>query len=97
MHEHAKNLRDGKTVKFRPVGNSMSGKIESKQLITISPVDPATLEKGDIVLAKVNGKFFVHLVSAVQGKRVQISNNKGHVNGWCGYNGIYGKVTQIED
>jgi hypothetical protein len=53
---HVERLRAGETVSFRPRGNSMSGKIESGQLCTVAPVDPATLEVGDIVLCKVNGR-----------------------------------------
>lgn len=49
-------LKEGKTVSFRPRGHSMKGKIESGQLCTVEPVnDHYMLEKGDIVLCKVNG------------------------------------------
>jgi hypothetical protein len=74
-------LRTGQTVSFRPRGNSMSGKIESGQLCTIEPVDPLTLKAGDIVLCKVNGREYLHLVKAIQGARFQIGNNRGRVNG----------------
>ena len=84
-------LRKGETVQFRPRGNSMAGKINSGQLCTVAPVNPASLEVGDIVLCKVNGKQYLHLVKAIQGDRFQIGNNRGHINGWVGYNGIYGK------
>ena len=89
-------LQEGDTVQFRPRGNSMQGKIESGQLCTVEPVDPATLKVGDIVLCKVNGKQYLHLVKAIQGKRFQIGNNRGLVNGWIGANGIYGKCIRIE-
>ena len=72
-------LRDGETVRFRPRGNSMRGKIESGQLCTVEPVDPATLAVGDIVLCKVNGKHYLHLVKAVQGKRFPIGNTRGRI------------------
>lgn len=88
-------LQAGETVSFRPTGESMSGKIESGQLVTVSP-DITTIEKGDIVLCKVKGRYFCHLVSAAQGDRFQISNNKNHVNGWIGKNGIFGKVIRVE-
>jgi len=84
-------LRKGETVQFRPRGNSMAGKINSGQLCTVAPVNPASLEVGDIVLCKVNGKQYLHLVKAIQGDRFQIGNNRGHINGWVGHNGIYGK------
>jgi phage repressor protein C with HTH and peptisase S24 domain len=93
--QHIQKLKAGDTVQCRPHGNSMQGKIESGNLVTLSP-DVSDIEKGDIVLCKVNGSQFIHLVTAVQGDRFQISNNKGHVNGWITKNGIYGKVTRVE-
>lgn len=73
----------------------MQPKVKSGQLITISP--DKNVEKGDVVFCKVKGKYYVHLCTAVHGERYQISNNHGHVNGWIGKNGIFGKVTKIED
>lgn len=90
------SLHEGATVQFRPRGNSMQGKIESGQLCTVEPVDPAALKVGDIVLCKVNGKQYLHLVKAIQGKRFQIGNNRGRINGWVSANGIYGKCTKVE-
>ena len=74
----------------------MLPRIKSGQLITISP-DVSDLHKGDIVFAKVKGKYYVHLLSAIQGERYQISNNKGHINGWVGSSGLFGKVIKVED
>lgn len=87
-------LQKGNTIQFRPVGNSMVPKIYSKQLVTVSP-DISNLQVGDVVFCKVNGNILLHLITAIQGERYQISNNKGHVNGWT--NKIYGKVVKIED
>ena len=89
-------LRKGETVQFRPRGNSMAGKIESGQLCTVTPVSPEALEVGDIVLCKVGGNQYLHLIKAKQGDRFQIGNNRGRINGWIGHNGIYGKCVRIE-
>jgi hypothetical protein len=89
-------LQQGETVQFRPRGNSMTGKIESGQLCTVEPADHATLEVGDVVLCKVHGKQYLHLVKAIQGNRFQIGNNRGRINGWVGSNSIYGKCIRIE-
>jgi hypothetical protein len=94
--DYIARLQDGETVQFRPRGNSMSGKIESGQLCTVEPVDLALLKVGDIVLCKVNGKQYLHLVKAIQGKRFQIGNNRGRTNGWVGESGIFGKCVKIE-
>lgn len=69
----------------------MSPLIKSGQEVRLEPLRNAPIEKGDIVLARVHGQVYLHLVSAVQGDRVQISNNKGRVNGWASQ--VYGRAT----
>ena len=88
---YIEKLRAGETVAFRPRGNSMVGKIESGQLCTVAPVDAAALKVGDIVLCKVRGREYLHLVKAIQGERFQIGNNRGRINGWVSANAIFGK------
>jgi len=99
-------LSMGNTVKFRPKGNSMQGKIESGQQVTVQPLtDPQGLNRevgppavGDVVLCKVNGRQFLHLVKAIGSDgRFQIGNNKGHINGWTTLDNIFGIVTAVED
>lgn len=86
-------LMAGQTVKIRPHGNSMSGKIENGDLVTITPIT-ATVETGDIVLCKVNGREYLHLVKAVSDERYLIGNNHGRINGWTKQ--IFGKVIKVE-
>lgn len=91
-------LKSGETVQFRPRGHSMRGKIESGQLCTVEPIeDFKCLQKGDIVLCKVNGNEYLHLIKAIQGARFQIGNNRGRINGWVGTNSIFGKCVKVED
>jgi len=91
-------LKNGEAVQFRPRGHSMAGKIESGQLCTVEPVkDCLSLRKGDIVLCKVNGAEYLHLIKAVNGARFQIGNNRGRINGWIGANSIFGKCVGIEN
>lgn len=91
-------LKNGETVQFRPRGHSMKGKIESGQLCTVEPIaDYESLQKGDIVLCKVNGNEYLHLIKAIQGARFQIGNKRGRINGWIGTNSIFGKCIKIED
>ena len=59
---HIQKLQERKTVTFRPRGNSMSGKIENGQIVTVEPVRDCTCEVGGIVLCKVNGAEYLHLV-----------------------------------
>ncbi len=89
-------LQAGETVQFRPRGDSMSGRIESGQLCTVVPVDPSNLRVGDIVLCKVRGSQYLHLVKAIRGGRFQIGNNRGRINGWISAASIYGKFIRVE-
>lgn len=95
---HIAKLKAGETVQFRPHGHSMKGRIASGQLCTVAPVlDLRELCPGNIVLCKVNGKQYVHLIKAVRHQTFLIGNNQGHTNGWCGPNAIYGKLIKVED
>ncbi|RDJ35384.1 MAG: hypothetical protein DWQ19_11250 [Crenarchaeota archaeon] len=88
--KYIEQLKNGETVEFRPRGNSMQGKVENGQLCRVEPVK--NVEKNDIVLCKVKGREYLHLVKAIQGSRYLIGNNKGGINGWIGINSIYGKL-----
>ena len=92
---YIERLRAGETVSFRPRGHSMSPKVESGQLCTVAPVDPGTIAVGDIVLCKVRGSEYLHLVKAIQDGRFQIGNNRGFINGWVGANAIYGRLSTV--
>ncbi len=93
---HIARLAQGEMVQFRPRGNSMTGKIESGQLCTVVPVNPALLKVGDIVLCKVNCRQYLHQVKAIQGNRFQIGNNRGRINGWVSAKSIYGRCIRVE-
>jgi hypothetical protein len=93
--EHIAKLQAGETVQFRPRGHSMKGKVEPGQLCTVVPA-PDELKVGDVVLCKVNGKQYLHLIKAVQGERYQIGNNRGRINGWVSRHSIYGKCVRVE-
>lgn len=98
LDAHAQRVAAGATLRFRPSGSSMVPLIRSRQLVTVAPVDPAALEVGDIVLARVAGTTYLHLVSAIDQKseRVQISNNRGRVNGWTGWSRVFGICVAVE-
>jgi hypothetical protein len=52
---------------------------------------------GDVVLCKVGGAEYLHLVKAIQGRRFQIGNNRGRINGWITAGAIYGRCVAVED
>lgn len=89
-------LQNGETVSFRPRGHSMKGKIESGQLCTVEPIEASALQVGDIVLCKVRGREYLHLIKAVQGPRFQIGNNRGRINGWITAGSIFGRCVRVE-
>lgn len=97
-YPHILKLREGKAVQFRPKGNSMRPKIKSGQLVTVQPLgkeqDP---EVGDVVLCKVHGKEYLHLVKAKRCGQYQIGNNQSHINGWIKRDSIFGILSKVED
>jgi hypothetical protein len=98
MKAIADRVSAGEAVSFRPTGASMVPLIRSRELVTVVPCDPAKVEVGDIVLARVAGAVYLHLVSAVDHARgrVQISNNRGRINGWTNHARVYGICTAVE-
>lgn len=87
-----RQLMDGAAeVTFRPRGHSMEPRIMDGQEVTVYRLGSYTLlQVDDVVLAKVRGRICLHKISAIDGKRIQISNNRGHVNGWTTRNKIAG-------
>lgn len=84
-------ILEGETVTFETSGNSMTPKINSGDTVTVSPITPDhEFKRGDIVLVKVRGNLYLHLVSAIERDRVQISNNHGRVNGWTLKTNVFG-------
>ncbi len=98
---HIEALQHGNPVKFRPVGNSMAGRIESGQLVTVVPIGPEPIKVDDVVLCRIWGREFLHLVKGIRGsasgKEYMIGNNKGFVNGWIKVSAIFGKLEAVED
>jgi hypothetical protein len=92
LKQIAERVVAGETVTFRPTGSSMTHLIQSRDEVIVAPVDPTLVEVGDIVLTKVAGSTYIHLMKAVEpGKRrVQIGNNRGGMNGWTGFDRQFG-------
>lgn len=93
-----KSLKEGKNTNIKPHGNSMKGIIESGDQVSISP-NIENLIVGDVVLVKVKGNVYLHLIKATRKKgdntQYQIGNNRGGINGWVGINSIYGKAISV--
>jgi len=98
--ETATKLKEGIVCKVTGVGNSMTPILKSRQPVIVEPVkENTTLEKKDIVLCKVHGHFYLHLVWAIrkdgEDEMYLIGNNHGHPNGWVSRSQVFGKVVEI--
>ena len=92
----ASHLIAGETCKVTGIGNSMTPILKSRQVVICEPVtDETVLSKKDIVLCKVNGRFYLHLIHAIKGDTYLIGNNHGHMNGWTPRRNVFGRVVEI--
>lgn len=93
-------LGRGESCQVTPHGNSMRPLVESGATVVLSPYAESQ-EPGekDIVLVKVRGTIYLHLIKAVRGdaesRQYQIGNNRGGINGWVSRRAIYGKAIEI--
>ncbi len=97
---HIAALAMGERVAFRPKGGSMTGIIESGDLVTVSPITAERYPKEGDVLVQVGDFTYVHLIKQVhqpEGYRPRflIGNNRGRVNGWVERGALYGIVTEV--
>jgi signal peptidase I len=61
-------LRRGSYVRFRAIGASMQPTIEDGELITVAPVAPESVKRGDILLYQNERGVFAHrVVGSVKG------------------------------
>lgn len=94
---HAKEaLGRGETVQVRPRGHSMKGKVNSGDLVTLEPCKAWELRVGDIILVRLRGTDYLHLIKAIDDGRFQIGNNRGGINGWVREGAIYGIATKVK-
>ena len=92
---YIERLKSGEMVEFRPRGHSMTGIIASGQLVTVVPIGADEhIAKGDVVLCKVGGAEYLHLVKAIRNGAYQIGNNRGGINGWTSRANVFGRYVQ---
>lgn len=92
---HWQRAMNGESITFRPRGNSMAGLVPNGALVEVQPWCPEELKIGDVVLAKVKGSIYLHKITAIDGQRFQIGNNKGGINGWTSGDKIAGKCVSV--
>ena len=78
-------------------GNSMSKYIKNGSRVGIKKYNKNKhkLNIGNIVLCKIKGNIYLHLIGAIRTnkksrKRYRIESQSGHVNGWIGDDNIAG-------
>lgn len=86
-------LEAGETFITSEKGNSMLPLIKSGQKVKLAPWKLEDTEIGDIVYARVKGKYYMHKVTAKGDRGVMISNNHGYNNGWT--KSVFGKVVEV--
>jgi hypothetical protein len=93
----AEHLKNGETCIVTGIGNSMTPILKSHQDVICKPVTEDTeLHKRDIVLSKVNGHYYLHLIHAIKNdSQYLIGNNHGRMNGWVNKSNVFGKVVEI--
>lgn len=92
LNKYATELLKNDIVEFRPYGHSMIPIIHSGDLVTVSS-DLINLSVGDIVLCRVNNRYFLHKIIEVKDGQFLIGNNRGGTNGWT--TEIFGRVIRV--
>lgn len=96
VNDARQELSAGRRVQVRPTGGSMRGRIESGQLVTLTPVDPAEVRVDDVVFVAWKGNYLLHLVKEVRDGQFLIGNNLGKINGWVSASAILGRVIALD-
>lgn len=81
LQDAARLVEAGHIVGLRPSGHSMDPIIRHRQFVRIEPAT-AEPEVGDVVLAKVRGRWLLHKIGAKRDGQYRIENARGRVNGW---------------
>jgi hypothetical protein len=74
-------LAAGRPAQVRPSGGSMRGRIESGQLVTIAPIEPADVQVEDAVLVRWKGGYLLHLVKEIKGDSFSSGTISGRSTG----------------
>jgi hypothetical protein len=75
----------------------MRGRIESGQLVTLTPCNCTEIAVDDVVLVRWKGNYILHIVEEIRGNELLIGNNLGKINGWVSVNDIVARVTAVEN
>ena len=86
-------LQNGRPTVIKPRGHSMRGLVGDGETVRLNPIPPDDeIAKGDIVLCRVRGREYLHLVHAVGPRGYLIGNAHGYLNGWTPRSRIFGRL-----
>lgn len=98
--EALNRLQNGLSAEARPRGHSMTGRISDGDLVTLEPLLSRGLAPSDIVLVRVPGKRYshvvLHMVLAVKDDNFLIGSHQGRLDGWVNRTEIYGVAISHE-
>ncbi len=89
-------LLRGEEPTLRYHGEAMRGRIDDGAAVTLAPVEPGELKVGDVVLARVKGEDYLHLITAIDRCTFFVGDNVGGVGGWIETAALHGVVVKIE-
>lgn len=92
--EAVKRLQNGLFAEVRPPGHSMTGLVGEGDLVALKPFMSYELTPGDIVLVRVPGKRYshivLHMVLSVGHEQFLIGSHQGRTDGWVKRSAIFG-------
>jgi hypothetical protein len=95
--EAIERLQNGLPAEVRPRGHSMTGLISDGDLVTLEALLSHELAPGDVVLVRVPGKRYshvvLHMVIGVDAGKFLIGSHQDRVDGWVDRADIYGFAT----
>jgi uncharacterized repeat protein (TIGR01451 family) len=94
-----KFLRQGMPVRFRAEGASMTPNLKDDQIVTITPVTSAAVQRGNILLTRDGQQFKTHRVVKVRADedRIETRGDAGWTNQEARSTDILGRVSFSED
>lgn len=78
----------------------MQGQVNEGDLVTLEPCRAEDLAGGDVVLARITGRRYshlvLHLIHAREADKFLIGSKHGRLDGWVESENIFGKVTKVQ-
>ena len=90
MARAAADLRQGKDTWFTALGTSMTPEIKAVQRVRLRPPLQGEPFTGQVVLARVGDRYWLHRVTRERPGEAHIAGDNGMVNGWTPRASVFG-------